>query len=101
MVRKKLKTNRRIEKKMSMYDRFKTWEDLIEYLKGENDYRCFMVNYLPDNDEYALWIGSQPYTTYEKWIEELEEEKRVLKERIRKLEEENRELKDKKRKERG
>lgn len=54
---------------MSMYVTLDTWYQLIEQLEKTDDPQCFAVNYLPDEEKYALWIGNQPYSNYEEMLE--------------------------------
>jgi chromosome segregation ATPase len=56
---------------MSFYNTYKTWGELLKYLEEADYPKCFRVNYLPDEEEYALWIGNQPYETYEEIIEDV------------------------------
>jgi hypothetical protein len=64
----------------------KTWDQLIEYLKTVDHPRCFTVNYLPDNNEYELWIGNQPYYNYEELIELEQKEKHELHSKLDRVE---------------
>ncbi|WP_144522955.1 hypothetical protein [Bacillus pumilus] len=68
---------------MSMYDRLKKWDDVVEFLK-DVDYhpQCFTVNYLPETNEYSIWMGNQPYHSYEKLIELEEKEHRETKKKL-------------------
>ncbi|MGA4713105.1 hypothetical protein [Bacillus safensis] len=68
---------------MSMYDRLKKWDDVIGLLK-DVDYhpQCFTVNYLPETEEYSIWIGNQPYHSYEKLIELEEKEHQETKKQL-------------------
>lgn len=68
---------------MSMYDRLKKWDDVVGFLK-DVDYhpQCFTVNYLPETDEYSIWIGNQPYHSYEKLIELEEQEHHETKKKL-------------------
>ena len=70
---------------MSMNTTIKTWQEILDYLKTVDAPQCFTVNYLPDDDEYALWIGNQPYYIYEQWIEEEEIKVKELKQQNTKL----------------
>jgi hypothetical protein len=72
---------------VSMYTRFNTYEEVISFLKDVDDPVCFTVNYLPDIEEYALWIGSQPYDIYDEFMEKKDNEVRDLKKQVKKLEE--------------
>jgi predicted RNase H-like nuclease (RuvC/YqgF family) len=72
---------------MSYYTTFKTYTEVKEFLKDVDDPKCFTVNYKPDEQEYALWVGNQPYYEYEKWIEEEERKVKELKKENKKLEE--------------
>lgn len=63
---------------MSYNANFKTYDEIIEYLQTADQPQCFTVNYLPDTDEYSMWIGNQPYYVYEKWIKEEEERVKEL-----------------------
>lgn len=62
---------------MSLHTEFESWEDLIEHLKYSDPPKCLTVNYLPDENKYEMWIGNQPYYTYEQLIEleEIENQK--------------------------
>ncbi|MFP7486447.1 hypothetical protein SFC65_19975 [Priestia filamentosa] len=60
---------------MSLFTSISTWDELIDFLKRENPPQCFTVNYIPAKDNYDIWIGNQPYYSYEKLIE-LEEKDR-------------------------
>ncbi|PRS47530.1 hypothetical protein [Bacillus sp. MZGC1] len=68
---------------MSMYHRLKKWDDVIGFLK-DVDYhpQCFTVNYLPETEEYSIWIGNQPYHSYEKLIELEEKEHHETKKKL-------------------
>lgn len=68
---------------MSMYDRLKKWDDVIRFLK-DVDYhpQCFTVNYLPETEEYSIWIGNQTYHSYEKLIELEEKEHQETKKQL-------------------
>lgn len=68
---------------MSAYITFKNYDELLRYLESIDHPKCFTVNYLPDSYEYALWIGNQPYYTYEELIKLEQEEKNQLKERLK------------------
>jgi hypothetical protein len=72
---------------MSMYTAFKRYDEVIEYLSTVDHPKCFTVNYKPDIDKYALWIGSQPYYVYEDWIEEIDQLIKELKKENKELEE--------------
>ncbi len=63
---------------MSMNATFETWEELMQYLQDVDHPKCLMVNYLPNDDKYELWIGSQPYYSYEKLIDLEQKEKQWL-----------------------
>jgi hypothetical protein len=57
---------------MSFYTRFNTYKEAIDYLSEHEYPTCFLVNYLPNTGEYALWIGNQPYYVYEEWMDKKE-----------------------------
>ncbi len=63
---------------MSMNTTYKTYDEVVRYLETVDHPQCFTVNYLPETDEYALWIGNQPYHVYEEWIEEEESKVKEL-----------------------
>lgn len=68
---------------MSMYDRLKKWDDVIGFLKDVGYHpQCFTVNYLPETEEYSIWIGNQPYHSYEKLIELEEKEHQETKKQL-------------------
>ncbi|ARJ26115.1 hypothetical protein B7492_34205 (plasmid) [Bacillus mycoides] len=46
---------------------------------------CLSVNFDPDEDEYKIWCGNQPYYFYQDEIEKLDDEKRVLKKEVKRL----------------
>ncbi|MBV6717221.1 hypothetical protein [Paenibacillus chitinolyticus] len=71
---------------MSMNTTFKTWDELLEYLKTQ-DGKCFNVNYLPKEDEFEIWIGWKPFYNYEKLIELEQDEKNKLRAENEKLKE--------------
>lgn len=74
---------------MSLYTTFKTYHDVLNFL-GERDYpTCFKVNYLPNTDEYDLWIGNQPYESYEEIIEDVYNELNKMRDKNNKLRERN------------
>lgn len=79
---------------MSFYNTYKSWEDLMDYLRQVDPPQCFTVNYLPEKDEYAIWIGNQPYYNYEKLIELEQREKNELRKKIKSLQEELKSLKE-------
>jgi hypothetical protein len=64
---------------MSLYTTFPSWEELIDFLHSEAEPpQCFTVNYQPNDENYAIWIGNQPYYSYEKLIELEQQEKDEL-----------------------
>ena len=72
---------------MSYYTTFNSWDEMLDYLKKVDHPQCFMVNYLPDTQEYAMWIGNQPYYSYEKLIELEMEDKFKIKKQLDELRE--------------
>lgn len=58
---------------MSFNTVFSNYEDVINFLKNHDYPQCFTVNYRPNEDDFEIWIGNQPYETYEQIIESLEE----------------------------
>ncbi|WP_428994113.1 hypothetical protein [Bacillus cereus] len=70
---------------MSMYTTAKTWDEMIKVVQSLEPPSCLSVNYDPDNDEYKIWCGNQPYYFYQDEIEKLDDEKRVLKKEVKKL----------------
>jgi len=59
---------------MSMNNSYKDWNALITYLQSVDPPQCFTVNYKPHDGTYELWIGNQPYETYDRMIEDLEKQ---------------------------
>lgn len=57
---------------MSMNTTFKTWEEMLESIATFENPICLSINYDPDEDEYKLWAGNQPYYFYDDEIEKLE-----------------------------
>ncbi|MBK5433380.1 hypothetical protein JFT89_19980 [Bacillus sp. TH25] len=51
---------------------------MMKVLQSLEPPSCLSVNYDPDNDEYKIWCGNQPYYFYDDEIEKLDNEKRVL-----------------------
>jgi DNA repair exonuclease SbcCD ATPase subunit len=74
---------------LSFYNTYKSWGELREFLQKINPPQCFTVNYLPKENEYAIWIGNQPYYSYEKLIELEQKEKAETRELNRKLTKQN------------
>lgn len=72
---------------MSLNTKFSNWEELISHLKNTDPPKCFTVNYLPDDDEFEMWIGNQPFYNYEQLIELEEQEKRELKQKNKRMRE--------------
>ncbi|MGU3372794.1 hypothetical protein [Bacillus mycoides] len=70
---------------MSMYTMAKTWNEMIEVVRSLEPPSCLSVNYDPDNDEYKIWCGNQPYSFYDDEIEKLDDEKRALKKEVKRL----------------
>lgn len=77
---------------MSMYVTLVNWQELIEQLKKTDDPQCFTVNYKPEEEKYALWIGNQPYSNYEEMLDareqdiaDLRTEKRMLQQQVAEL----------------
>lgn len=68
---------------MSMHATFDTWEELTKYLQTVDHPKCFTVNYIPKDDNYALWLGNQPYYSYEELIELEQNEKKELRSELR------------------
>jgi hypothetical protein len=64
---------------MSFNATFKTYEQVLNYLHEVDYPQCFTVNYRPNENDYELWIGNQPYYIYEQWIEEVEQKVKELK----------------------
>jgi hypothetical protein len=67
---------------MSMQLSFKTYDELIESLRVADNPVCMTINYIPDEDEYLLDVGNQPYYSYEKLIELEQEEKQQLRDKL-------------------
>ncbi|HFJ9331848.1 TPA: hypothetical protein ACGW5B_005309 [Bacillus paranthracis] len=70
---------------MSMYTTAKTWDEMIKVVQSLEPPSCLSVNYDPDNDEYKIWCGNQPYYFYQDEIEKLDDEKRALKKEVKRL----------------
>ncbi|WP_436404717.1 hypothetical protein [Bacillus cereus] len=70
---------------MSMYTTAKTWDEMMKVVHSLEPPSCLSVNYDPDNDEYKIWCGNQPYYFYQDEIEKLDDEKRALKKEVKKL----------------
>lgn len=70
---------------MSLNTTFKSWEDMINHLQNVDAPQCFTVNYLPDTEEYEIWIGNQPYYNYEKLIALEAKDNNKLVKRIKQL----------------
>ncbi|MGD6870014.1 hypothetical protein ACQCV6_28215 [Bacillus cereus] len=68
-----------------MYTTAKTWDEMIKVVQSLEPPSCLSVNYDPDNDEYKIWCGNQPYYFYQDEIEKLDDEKRALKKEVKKL----------------
>lgn len=59
--------------KVSFNTVFSNYEDVINFLKNHDSPTCFRVNYRPKEDDYEIWIGNQPYESYDEMIEDIEE----------------------------
>ncbi|WP_324627683.1 hypothetical protein [Bacillus paranthracis] len=70
---------------MSMYTTAKTWDEMIKVVQSLEPPSCLSVNYDPDNDEYKIWCGNQPYYFYQDEIEKLDDKKRTLKKEVKRL----------------
>lgn len=71
---------------------FKTYEEVVDYVKNYQNPICFQVNYLPETNEYDLWIGNQPYHNYEKWLTEMDDQISETTQRFNNIQKENAEL---------
>ncbi|KAB7640799.1 hypothetical protein GBN96_05105 [Bacillus sp. B4-WWTP-NA-D-NA-NA] len=58
---------------------------MIKVVQSLEPPSCLSVNYDPDNDEYKIWCGNQPYYFYQDEIEKLDDEKRTLKKEVKRL----------------
>ncbi|WP_272032932.1 hypothetical protein [Oceanobacillus kimchii] len=67
---------------MSMNTTFNSLEELINHLKDLDRPQCFTVNYLPDTEQYNIWIGNQPYYNYERLIQLEEQDSDKLREKL-------------------
>ncbi|MGX5384425.1 MULTISPECIES: hypothetical protein [Bacillus cereus group] len=70
---------------MSMYTTAKTWDEMMKVVDSLEPPSCLSVNYDPDEEEYKIWCGNQPYYFYQDEIEKLDDEKRVLKKEVKRL----------------
>ncbi|WP_437434809.1 hypothetical protein [Bacillus thuringiensis] len=70
---------------MSMYTTAKTWDEIMKVVESLEPPSCLSVNYDPDEEEYKIWCGNQPYYFYQDEIEKLDDEKRVLKKEVKRL----------------
>ncbi|MGQ8866456.1 hypothetical protein ACUTR3_27535 [Bacillus sp. NA_145.1] len=68
-----------------MYTTAKTWEEMMKVVQSLEPPSCLSVNFDPDEDEYKIWCGNQPYYFYQDEIEKLDDEKRVLKKEVKRL----------------
>lgn len=64
---------------VSMYITAKTWDEMMKVVQSLEPPACLSVNYDPDNDEYKIWCGNQPYYFYDNEIEKLERKIKSLK----------------------
>ncbi len=70
---------------LSMYTTAKTWDEMMKVVDSLEPPSCLSVNYDPDEEEYKIWCGNQPYYFYQDEIEKLDDEKRVLKKEVKRL----------------
>ncbi|WP_240792545.1 hypothetical protein [Bacillus thuringiensis] len=68
-----------------MYTKAKTWDEMMKVVQSLEPPSCLSVNFDPDEDEYKIWCGNQPYYFYQDEIEKLDDEKRVLKKEVKRL----------------
>ncbi|MCR6855422.1 hypothetical protein P5G86_31290 [Paenibacillus jamilae] len=68
-----------------MYTTAKTWDEMMKVVDSLEPPSCLSVNYDPDEEEYKIWCGNQPYYFYQDEIEKLDDEKRVLKKEVKRL----------------
>ncbi|NUH91301.1 hypothetical protein HUN72_24885 [Bacillus thuringiensis] len=68
-----------------MYTTAKTWDEIMKVVESLEPPSCLSVNYDPDEEEYKIWCGNQPYYFYQDEIEKLDDEKRVLKKEVKRL----------------
>ncbi|MEC2713471.1 hypothetical protein P9Z56_06925 [Bacillus cereus] len=68
-----------------MYTTAKTWDEMMKVVESLEPPSCLSVNYDPDEEEYKIWCGNQPYYFYQDEIEKLDDEKRVLKKEVKRL----------------
>lgn len=53
----------------TLHTKIKNIDELTDMLKKEGQPLCFTANYIPEKEEYELWVGNQPHYNYEKLIE--------------------------------
>ncbi|HDR7710393.1 TPA: hypothetical protein QCX89_002358 [Bacillus cereus] len=70
---------------MSMHTTKKTWNEMVFFIGTLEDPACLSVNFKPEENEYAIWTGNQPYYFYDDEIEKLDNENRNLKKEIKRL----------------
>ena len=61
-----------------MYTKAKTWDEMMKVVESLEPPSCLSVNYDPDEEEYKIWCGNQPYYFYQDEIEKLDHSPQVI-----------------------